>query len=94
MDPNLSGHDLRTALHVAVSCGQAEIVLFLLSLPGIDVNPVDCWGHTPLHNAHQVGDSVMQALLERHGGLLPDHPELRPRMEAQKVTPSSRPEPC
>ncbi|KAK9848396.1 hypothetical protein WJX84_008432 [Apatococcus fuscideae] len=84
VDPNLAGHDLRTALHVAVSCGQAEIVLFLLGLPGIDVNPVDCWGHTPLHNAHQVGDTVMQALLERHGGLLPDHPELRPRMEAQK----------
>ncbi|KAK9861698.1 hypothetical protein WJX84_004552 [Apatococcus fuscideae] len=84
VDPNLSGHDQRTALHVAVSCGQAEIVLFLLGLPSINVNPVDCWGHTPLHNAHQVGDTVMQALLERHGGLLPDHPELQPRMEAQK----------
>ena len=85
VDPNSSGHDQRTAMHVSVSCGQAEVVLFLLGLPGIDVNPVDCWGHTPLANAHQTGDTVMQALLERHGGLLPDNPELQAHMEAQKV---------
>jgi ankyrin repeat protein len=38
---NLSDYDKRTALHVAVSKNNLPIVSYLLSLPEINVNPVD-----------------------------------------------------
>ncbi|CAM6016183.1 unnamed protein product [Sphagnum balticum] len=39
----------RTALHMAASNGQAEIVSYICAVPGINVNVQDEFGFTPLH---------------------------------------------
>jgi ankyrin repeat protein len=41
----------RTALHMAASNGQAEIVRYICAVPGINVNVQDYFGFTPLHLA-------------------------------------------
>jgi ankyrin repeat protein len=41
----------RTALHMAASNGQAEIVRYICTVPGINVNVQDQFGFTPLHLA-------------------------------------------
>ncbi len=41
----------RTALHMAASNGQAEIVSYICAVPGINVNVQDQLGFTPLHLA-------------------------------------------
>jgi len=41
----------RTALHVAASNGQADIVRYICAVPGINVNVQDKYGLTPLHLA-------------------------------------------
>ena len=48
---NSSDYDSRTALHLAASNGNLEVVSYLLRWPGIDVNPVDRKGGTPLDDA-------------------------------------------
>ncbi|KAK9811376.1 hypothetical protein WJX72_002779 [[Myrmecia] bisecta] len=83
VDVNAADFDQRTALHVAASRGRAEVAFYLLSLPGIDVNALDRWGATPLHDALLVGDKVLYALLERAGGLPADHPSMTEKAERQ-----------
>lgn len=43
-------YDNRTPLHLASSGGHLECIKFLLSI-GVDVNPKDRWGATPLNDA-------------------------------------------
>lgn len=43
-------YDLRTPLHLASAGGQIEVVKFLLKV-GVDINPNDRWGATPLNDA-------------------------------------------
>ena len=45
----------RTPLHTAALHGHHEVVAFLISLPGIDVNKPDCCGITPLMDAASKG---------------------------------------
>jgi len=41
----------RTALHMAASNGQYEIVNYICAVPGIKLNLQDLFGFTPLHLA-------------------------------------------
>ncbi|KAL5727488.1 non-specific serine/threonine protein kinase [Ranunculus cassubicifolius] len=70
VSPNLSGHDQRTALHVASCEGCTDIVLLLLE-KGADVNSLDRWGRTPLSDAHSFCREEICKILEGHGGTDP-----------------------
>jgi ankyrin repeat protein len=53
----------RTALHMAASNGQAEIVSYICVVPGIDMNVQDQFGYTPLHLAAHSPDHDDQRVL-------------------------------
>eukprot|EP01025_Chloroclados_australasicus_P044941 TRINITY_DN48972_c0_g1_i2.p4 TRINITY_DN48972_c0_g1~~TRINITY_DN48972_c0_g1_i2.p4 ORF type:complete len:153 (+),score=11.75 TRINITY_DN48972_c0_g1_i2:293-751(+) len=74
MDINQSDHQGRTPLHLACSNGCAEAALAILRHPDVDVNPIDYKGNTPLDDAIACKDKMMQALLERQGGLIGNDP--------------------
>jgi len=60
-------YDRRTALHVAAAEGRYEAVAFLLER-GVNPNPCDRFGGTPLDDATRQGHtSVRQLLIERGG---------------------------
>ncbi|KAA3674705.1 glutaminase, partial [Paragonimus westermani] len=44
-------YDGRTGLHVAASSGALDAVKFFIEVGGVNPNPVDRWGHTPLSEA-------------------------------------------
>ena len=48
---NSSDYDGRTALHLACSEGQFEVVKYLIEELKCDIYPKDRWGNTPLHDA-------------------------------------------
>jgi len=68
VDLNKGDYDQRTALHVASSLGNKEVVEFLLKY-GANVNVLDRWGGTPLKDAKAGGLEEICALLERHGAV-------------------------
>ena len=49
-DMNQGDYDARTPLHLASANGHFHIVKFLVEI-GVNVNPVDRWGATPLNDA-------------------------------------------
>jgi ankyrin repeat protein len=53
----------RTALHMAASNGQAEIVRYICTVPGVDMNVQDQFGYTPLHLAAHSPDHDDQRVL-------------------------------
>jgi glutaminase len=67
IDPSAHNYDLRTGLHIAASEGKKNSVQYLLAL-GVNVNPVDRWGKTPLDDAMMQGHAPVISLLEEHGG--------------------------
>jgi ankyrin repeat protein len=67
---NLSDYDKRTALHVAVSKNNLPIVNYLISLPGINVNPVDTFEQTPYDEAIRVADQEIIDALKKSGGIV------------------------
>ncbi|QOJ14152.1 MAG: ankyrin repeat domain-containing protein [Planctomycetia bacterium] len=58
--------DLRTPLHTAAACGNAEAGAILID-HGADVNARDSGAETPLHGAAACGSREMVELLVRHG---------------------------
>jgi glutaminase len=80
VDLNGGDYDRRTALHLAASEGQLEVVRYLLARE-VDVNPLDRWGGTPLDDAHRENRQAVAELLASHGAqsgatLLPASVEL------------------
>ena len=65
---NGGDYDSRTSLHLAASTGHLEAVKFLVEVVGVDVNPVDRFGGTPLTDAtrHDLKD-VKEYLLSKGG---------------------------
>ena len=83
-DMNTEDWKSRTPLHLAASNGQLEACSWLLSLPGIKLNPLDMHGNTPLEDAHREGHEVLQVLLRKAGGLRAADPSLVEAREAKK----------
>lgn len=73
-DIGAADYDLRTPLHLAAAEGQVEAVKFFVersadSDSGIELNPRDRWGGTPLDDAHFHGHPQVIEVLSRSGGL-------------------------
>jgi Ankyrin repeats (many copies) len=58
-------YDKRTPLHVACAYNRIEMVKYLLD-QGVDVNPVDRWGSTPLSDAQN--KTEITNILKARGG--------------------------
>lgn len=54
--------------YIAASEGRTASVRYLLEL-GVDVNPTDRWGNTPLDDAIREKHSSIDSVLREHGGL-------------------------
>ena len=65
-DPNLAGHDGRTALDFAVSTGKKELADLLLAR-GAKVDPADAFGSLPIHKT--LNAAILQALLDHGAGV-------------------------
>ncbi len=57
-------YDSRTSLHLAAAEGRTEVVRFLLD-QGVDSNPLDRWGTTPLDDASRHRKSAVVEILQR-----------------------------
>jgi glutaminase len=67
LNPGCRDYSGRTALHLAASQGRRSVVQYLLQL-GVNVNPVDGWGNTPLDDALRQGHADIASMLSEHGG--------------------------
>ncbi len=65
---NGGDYDSRTPIHLAASTGNLEAVKFLVEVAGVDVNPIDRFGGTPLTDAirHDFKD-IKEYLLSKGG---------------------------
>ncbi|THD23538.1 Glutaminase kidney mitochondrial [Fasciola hepatica] len=57
-------YDGRTGLHVAASSGSLDAVRFFIEVGGVNPNPVDRWGHTPLTEAKHFNHAAVVEYLE------------------------------
>ncbi|KAK3251424.1 hypothetical protein CYMTET_39234 [Cymbomonas tetramitiformis] len=80
VDMNSSDYDNRTAMHLAASNGCVEALSWMLQRDGIEVNPVDRLGGTPLEDAYRHDEPVMILMLEAKGGVRKGHPSLEENM--------------
>jgi glutaminase len=67
IDPASHDYDRRTALHIAASEGKLNALRYLLAL-GVNINPIDRWGKTPLDDADMQGHQGAVSMLSEHGG--------------------------
>lgn len=67
VDPESHDYDRRTALHIAASEGKLKALRYLLAL-GVNINPVDRWGKTPLDDAETQAHQGAVSMLSEHGG--------------------------
>ena len=67
LHPDVRDYNGSSALHLAASHGRQSVVQFLLEL-GVDVNPIDSWGNTPLDDAIRLKDASIEAMLIEYGG--------------------------
>jgi glutaminase len=68
-DINQGDYDSRTALHIATCFNKLEIVPYLVSVPSININPLDRFCNTPLDDARREGLPAMASILQVHGGV-------------------------
>jgi glutaminase len=59
----MADYDGRTALHLAASEGHEQIIAYLID-KGVDLNPRDRWGNTPLNDAYKEKHEQTILLLE------------------------------
>lgn len=64
VDLSKSDYDNRTPLHLATKCNQAEVISFLIKEAGVDKEPVDDSGLTPLEEARKLELSDIFPLFE------------------------------
>ena len=64
-------YDLRTPLHVAASDGSVGVTNWLIE-QGVDLNPADRWGMTPLEGAVFGNHQDIIAMLQHAGGKIRD----------------------
>ena len=72
VDPNTADYDRRTALHLAACQGHAEVVRFMISLPGTNLNCKDRFGNTPLDDAMRHRHAECRHLLQTKGAEMGD----------------------
>lgn len=72
LDPNCADYDHRTALHLAVCRNSRAVLDLLLSLPALQLAPVDRMGHTPLWEALLAGNHEVAHLLREAGARVQD----------------------
>ena len=65
-------YDNRSALHVAASSGDIEVVVYLTS-KNCNVNIIDRWGGTPLDDAISSGHTLAARVIASRGGRV--HPQ-------------------
>jgi ankyrin repeat protein len=75
-DPNVGDYDHRTCLHLAASVGSVSVVDLLLKKPGMELNPVDRFGGTPLDDAYRHGNRQCIFMLQLVGGKRGTDPEV------------------
>ncbi|GAB5032884.1 potassium channel skor-like [Nannochloropsis oceanica] len=83
-DINTGDYDGRTALHMATCYNRLSVIEYLVSIPSINVNPLDRLGQTPLDDAKREGLPAIVNILQARGGLSGTHPSLEDRMVEQK----------
>jgi glutaminase len=71
-DLDVADYDRRTPLHLAAAEGQELMVRFFVdqrqaSSAGVNLDPVDRWGGTPLDDAHEHGHPGVVAILAAAG---------------------------
>ena len=64
--------DSRTPLHLAVSCKSSSVLDYLISLPEIELSPVDRMGNTPLWDALTSEDAESAQKLRKAGAVVQD----------------------
>ncbi len=87
-DLEIADYDARTPLHLAAAEGQAGVVTWLLE-HGVQPNPRDRWGGTPLDDASEAGHDSVVAILEERGGVRSDARESREDVEGYTMHPTS-----
>lgn len=65
---NGGDYDSRTPIHLAAATGRLDAVKFLVEVAGVDVNPVDRFGGTPLTDAQRHEMTDVEAYLRSKGG--------------------------
>ena len=66
---NRGDYDHRTAIHLASSEGQLEVIQVLVEELGADISPVDRWQNTPLDDALRSRHKVVAEYLRSKGGV-------------------------
>jgi len=68
VDMSVGDYDKRTAIHLAASEGNLEVVKFLVDEAGIDPSPEDRWGGTPLDDAKRQSHTAVMEYLKSKAG--------------------------
>jgi len=70
VDPNFRDYEQRCPLHIAAGSGKGVRMIQLLLDHAADVNVVDMWGETPLHQSQRCGHARVERLLKENGAKL------------------------